>query len=287
MHVVLDQQNRDAALGDAADHCSDALGLGARQARRGLVEKNQLRRSGERASDLEQSPLPKREPVHVRGAELAEADEFHQAFGLRALFALLGGSRARQRFPAKACMRADENVLEHAHALERTVVLEGAHHAAPRDLMRRHSGDALAVETNLAFVSGIRAGDDVEGRTLARAVRPDHAEDFASPQLECELRHGRQAAEALCHAAYLEKRSHIPTSPLGQSRMAPTTSAPKMSWWWWPTTGESQKGSRKSSTAPMIAPACRPAPPTMTMKRIKNAFSSPKIGGLTVLSTKA
>ena len=51
--------------------------------------------------------------------------------------------------------------------------------------------------------------------------------------------------------------------------------------------GESQNGSRNSRIAPMAAPAWRPAPPTITMKRIRKALSRPKIGGLTVLSTNA
>ena len=47
-----------------------------------------------------------------------------------------------------------------------------------------------------------------------------------------------------------------------------------------------QNGRGKSSTAPMIAPVRRPEP-TITMKSSRKAFSRPKIGGFTVLSTNA
>jgi hypothetical protein len=89
MHVVLDEQYRDAAPGDAANHGSDALGFRPRQAGGRLVEENELRRAGERARDLEETSLAEREPVDRRVAQLREPDELDQALGVRALLAFL------------------------------------------------------------------------------------------------------------------------------------------------------------------------------------------------------
>src|SRR5688572_2855979 len=90
MHVVLDEEYRDAAPGDAANHGSDAFGFRPRQAGGGLVEEDELRRAGERARDLEQTPLAEREPVDRRVMQLREPDELDQALGVRALLAFLG-----------------------------------------------------------------------------------------------------------------------------------------------------------------------------------------------------
>src|SRR5688572_10358465 len=286
-HVVLDQQNRDAALGDTADDAGQAVELGRREPRRGLIEQDDTRLAGERARDLEQAALAERQRADVGVAQPGEADEFDQLFGAPALCSLFVRSLPREEIRAEARMSPHHHVLQHRHAAERPVVLEGAHDAQARDAVRRQAEDRLAGKADLALVGGVGAGDDVEGGGLAGAIRADHAEDLAFAQVEVEPGHGGQPAEALGQAPYLENRSHRPISPLGCRRMAATTSRPNTSWWWWPTSGESQNGSRNSRIAPMAAPAWRPAPPTITMNRIRKALSRPKIGGFTVLSTKA
>src|SRR5688572_14172832 len=289
-HVVLDQQHRDAALRDAADDAGQAVELGRREPRRRLVEQDDARLAGKRARDLEQAALAERQRADVGVAQPGEADEFDQLFGAPALPLLFQFSSTNDQpceTTAKPGVRPHHHVLQHRHAAERPVVLEGAHDAQARDAVRRQAEDRLAGKADLALVGVVGAGDDVEGGGLAGAVRADHAEDLALAQVEVETGHGGQPAEALGQAPYLENRSHRPISPLGCRRMAATTSRPNTSWWWWPTSGESQNGSRNSRIAPMAAPAWRPAPPTITMNRIRKALSRPKIGGFTVLSTKA
>src|SRR5438094_8634165 len=128
-------------------------------------------------------------------------------------------------------MRADQHVVDHAHAGEWAVVLERAHHPARSDAMRRQAEDRLAGEAHLAARGRESARDQIERRGLAGAVRADHAEDLAFADFEVELVHGGEAAEALGQLLDLEYRSHMPTRPAGWRRIAATTSTPKTSAW--------------------------------------------------------
>ena len=58
--------------------------------------------------------------------------------------------------------------------------LEGAQHAAAEQLVGRQPGDVLAVEDDLAAIGRDIAGDQVEQRRFARAVRADQAGDRAA-----------------------------------------------------------------------------------------------------------
>ena len=57
-----------------------------------------------------------------------------------------------------------------------------------RDLVRLQADDALAVERDVALVRPVDAGDQVEERRLAGAVRPDHADDLALVDVQVEVR---------------------------------------------------------------------------------------------------
>ena len=92
----------------------------------------------------------------------------------------------------------DQHVLDHAHALEDAQHLEGARDAEPRDLVRLLAGDVLAVEHDAGAGLGlVDAGNQVEERALARAVRPDDAAHLALLHGQIDLRDGGEAAEPL------------------------------------------------------------------------------------------
>ena len=61
--------------------------------------------------------------------------------------------------------------------------------------MRLEADDRPPLEQDLARVGAVDAGDQVEERRLARAVRPDHADDLALVHMEVELRDDAEAAE--------------------------------------------------------------------------------------------
>jgi hypothetical protein len=70
--------------------------------------------------------------------------------------------------------------------------------------MRRQPGDGVAVEACLAAVGREEAGQHVEERCFARAVRADDRAQLAATYLEGCAADRRQAAEVLSHAIDVE-----------------------------------------------------------------------------------
>src|SRR4029079_2652299 len=95
------------------------------------------------------------------------------------------------------------------------------------DLVRLEPDDASAVEGDRARLRSIDAGDEVEERRLAGAVRPDHAHDLALVDVEVEPVDHAQAAEGERDALQLEQRHQTistrrsPSSPLGRRIIRP------------------------------------------------------------------
>ena len=104
-----------------------------------------------------------------------------------------------------AAVRADEHVLEHGHRPEELDVLERARDALAHDLVRGCLEDRRAVEQHLAGVRPVEPRDDVEGRRLAGAVRPDQAGDVSFLDVERHAVERDDSAEAQGDVPYLEE----------------------------------------------------------------------------------
>ena len=76
------------------------------------------------------------------------------------------------------------------------------------DRSRRGIRDVGAVEGDAPRVGAIDAGDDVEERGLAGAVRADQAEDLVRRDGEIEPVERHHAAEVLGQAAGFEQHAH-------------------------------------------------------------------------------
>ncbi len=80
----------------------------------------------------------------------------------------------------RAHVPADHHVLQRRQVLEQADVLERARDAALGDLVRLQPVERLAVEGEVPAVGAVDAGEHVEQRGLAGAVRPDQAVDLAA-----------------------------------------------------------------------------------------------------------
>src|SRR5207253_9377743 len=98
--------------------------------------------------------------------------------------------------------------VEYAQAGERLHDLMGARQAMPSDLVGCEAGDAFPLEDNLARVGRIDAIDEIEHGRLARAVRPDEAENLTLLDREGEIAHRFEATEALGQMRDFEQRGH-------------------------------------------------------------------------------
>jgi hypothetical protein len=100
---------------------------------------------------------------------------------------------------------ADQHVLARGQPGERSNELEGAGDAPDTNCVRGQPADGMAVEADLSGVGAQGAGDEIEQRGLARAVRPHDADQLAFRQREADVADGAHPAEALADARHLEE----------------------------------------------------------------------------------
>ena len=245
VHVVLDHEDRVAALdAELGDQLGDLLRLLRVHPGGRLVEQEQPRVRRRRAGDLEPAPVGVRERVRGLVPAVAHqplAEEREPLLGERPDLALLAplagcpedraeGARARVAVGRRHDVLADGHVEEQAKRLER-----------PRDPLARDQcgsrpGDALAREDDVALRRLVDAGDEVEERRLAGAVRADHADDLALVDVEVEPGDDLQAAERHRHLPELQEllrgrhqtisTRFSPSRPCGRATIIATRSAP-------------------------------------------------------------
>src|SRR4029077_17969480 len=103
--------------------------------------------------------------------------------------------------------QADQHILEHAVGLEHAGALERSHQPEPGDFVRLPSAQPRGAVAQVAAGRLEEAGYDVERRGLARAVRPDQADDLALAHLEIEIGDGNKAAEM--HGYVLNRQNDV------------------------------------------------------------------------------
>ena len=104
----------------------------------------------------------------------------------------------------------NQDVVVNRHVGEQAFVLESAHHAEPADAGGAEAVDPAAHELDFPGAQPVEAGNQVEGRALAGAVRADQTEHLALVEVEVEVGNRDQPAKAADEAARLEQhRSRI------------------------------------------------------------------------------
>jgi hypothetical protein len=139
----------------------------------------------------------------------------------------------------------DQQVLVDRLALGQADELEGAAHPQRGAGVRRQAGDVDAEQLDPPGVGGERAGQSVEHRRLAGAVRAHEADDRAAVDAQVGVVHRLQPAEADAHAGGLQ-HGH-PGPRLGQRRHPGGTRQRR----------QGRPGGRQRGLA---AAACEPAP---------------------------
>ena len=155
----------------------------------------------------------------AREAEVLEPP--HRALALFRFVATAEPSEQR----ARPLLGGHQHVLEHGHLWKDLDELERPGDAAAIDLIGGEPRDVLALEPHLPARWPQHAGDAVEERRLAGAVRPDDAEQISRLHVDAHLTQRRDPEEVLGQVADFEKRSHRPTSPLGMNSIMSTTAS--------------------------------------------------------------
>src|SRR5499433_3155703 len=112
--------------------------------------------------------------------------------------------------------------LERAEVGKQCVDLKGAHEAAFDALLGPERRDLVCSEKDLSFVGLDHAGDQIDQRGLAGAVRPDQRVALARWEIELDVARDDERAEALVQAARRQRRgAHARLRPERTSRAAP------------------------------------------------------------------
>src|SRR5688572_6583905 len=202
-------------------------------------------------------------------------------------------------------MPANHHVLKRREIGEEADVLESARNTGRSHVVRLEPGELAPGEAERTGVGGIDAGEDVEERGLASAVRPDQAVDLACGDGKRDIVQRLDAAEALGRAldeqkaqATCSSSSRFLTaegsSPAGRNSITSTSARPKSSMRI--TSGSTSmrpkiaccagstvqrriSGMNDSSSAPRITPQMLPIPPSTTMDTTMMDSTSTKLSG--------
>src|SRR5262249_47475606 len=180
----------------------DLVTLARRHARRWLVEQQQTRRAREGDGELEAALVAVREDPAGLACLLVEADALEKRAGLVDVEA----TRGPEDVVVTPVVREERglHVLERGETAEDARDLKGASHPAPAEIVRRQSTDVRAFELDLTGIVREVAGDQVEERRLAGAVRTDDRAQVAGRHSEVHAVHGADAAEVLLEPDELE-----------------------------------------------------------------------------------
>src|SRR6185295_12354528 len=168
-------------------------------------EHEELRPCGERPGDLEHALLAIGKCACPIVGPVSKADKGKK---IHCLAAEPPYSAREEAFPKRHVLvdvEAGEHVLEQRKLLEQADLLEGAGDAEPRPLVRREPDEACSIEQKRTRVGLIDAGEEVQERRFAGAVRADQREDRACRDVDADVVHGAHAAEALVQLFGLEE----------------------------------------------------------------------------------
>ncbi len=163
-----------------------------------LVEQQQDRVDAQRARDLDDALLAERQASGQLVDLVGEADALDLPCGFRQQFRFVCAiepQHAGDGAGMSAQMRADRDVLQHAHVRHQFDMLERPGDAELCHLLRRRVVDVLAEHRDGAARRGEHAGDQVEGCALAGAVGADQGNDLAGLNVERDVIDGDDAAE--------------------------------------------------------------------------------------------
>ena len=214
-----DEDDRPAPLPQAADDLVESRRLGRREARRRLVEDDQVRLARERAQDLHLLLLRQRQVPHDRVRSQVEAgllDQPVEPFPERPTVDEAGASR----------LDAEEHVLGHGQPRDERDLLGDERDPADERLARGAERHRRPPQHQVALVLREDAGDDLAQRGLAGAVLADERVDRAGPDGDRDIVESARRPEGLAERARLEMDGRVRRAGHGVSRSRSASARP-------------------------------------------------------------
>jgi len=183
-HVVLDQRDRQATHGDRLPDQSDDLlhHLGADAGRR-LIQKQERELAREQAGQGQQLLLSERELPRQAARLILQADMLDPTRGRRlvlskCLSGVAGSEPGAPGILGRMRHESHDDVFQYGQPAEDPYVLKLAANPQAGDPMASPAADVGPSETDDTLIRPQGAGNDVQQRGLARAVRTDEGRDL-------------------------------------------------------------------------------------------------------------
>ena len=135
----------------------------------------------------------------------------------RARWSICGAANSRT---SKLRQQRQLDVLQHGLPVQRTRMLEHDADTLPSDAVRRPAGDVDAIQQHPAIVGLLDAQDQLHHGRFAGSVRPDQSEDLPRADLQADVVHRDQAAEALADVLHIQQRPLATRAPIVAGRSA-------------------------------------------------------------------
>ena len=213
------------SAGNSPMVASKLLPFGIRHARRRLIEQQHLRPAGESERDLKEALLAVRQDCRALMHDVGEAK------ALDDLDDLVRDHRFAADQPPPVAAEPEPfgdrkpDRFKRRQIQEQLIDLERARHAEPHALMRTQRRNVVAAKDDPAGGRPQHAGEQIDHRGLAGAVRPDQSVPRALLDRQRNVMRGDDAAEALFQADRFEDR-HGSTLPSARRRRRPPAASP-------------------------------------------------------------
>jgi hypothetical protein len=109
-------------------------------------------------------------------------------------------------FGYAAAVEPGAQVFHHGEQAEDAAIFRHVTDAEPRQLVRRHSGDGMTLEQNLAAARLHQTHDGLQCRTFANAVAAEQADHLAGPNLKRDAVQDMALAVISVHVRDLDER---------------------------------------------------------------------------------
>ena len=134
-----------------------------------------------------------------------------------------------ERFLGELLRQRDHHIVQRRQLGEQPQILKGPRDPGMHDRLRPQPVERPAAKRHLPLVGPQEAGDGIEDRRLARAVRSHQAGDAALLDLETAIPQRVQTAETMVQArrpADTPRHSRSPSKPCGRNSMKAISSTP-------------------------------------------------------------
>src|SRR5574341_1801335 len=212
VHVVLDHQHGDLPW-DGGEHRLQVAALLPREPGERFVQEEQARRLGQGHGDLEAPLLAVGRLADGMVGPRPEPDALERLAGARPQLGARGERRHRVPASRRHAEQRQHDVLREGAPGEQGDDLVGAADAEVGAALGPAARHLAAEDADAAGIGAQLAGDQIEERRLAGAVRPEQQAALTLGHRQRHVVDRRQAAEGLPQADGLERAGHSRPSP--------------------------------------------------------------------------